>query len=745
MSSLNNPHINTEEQEVDVKELFLTLLRYKKSIVVVVILVALISVALAYFAKNIYQSNLTLKIELPENKQSDFITAATGMQSENINNELIILKSRYIATKVLQKIKIGTRYYDESGYKSVELYKTSPFYVDVISMNPSLYGDKIYIYPIDQEHFRLELKKKESKFSSSKTIYMKRHKYDELIQSKFFELKVHKLAPIKASKYSFSYTPNNLMYAAVQSSLQVFPAQDQSSVLILQYRDTVAQRGEDILHIIGKVYIQESIRNKTRGAKTTLAFIDTQLAGLNKELENSAGKLEAFKSSHVMISIDSKASVALENLSKYNDAMQTLILQENTLSSLLSYIELDKNLTGIDLSVIGAGSTNIENLIQQLQAAHTKKASLLVGYTENHPSIIKLDLEIKSLKTSLIDTIKGSLYTIKLRKIDLNRLIQESSKALSSLPEEEKELATLNRKYKINQTIYEFLLQKRAETAIIESSNVAGVRIIDDALSNQKAISPNRFLIVAMGIIIGIILAIIQAFIRNIIANKIVNVSEITGKTNLPVYAVLPMFKNKKSLYEDALRILKTRIDLKDEKVKIITISASVPGEGRSTTIIEFAKIIGKSGKKVAVLNLDMRKERKKKKPDSEIGISTFLSSDISLDKIKTTLDENVTFIASGEGVANSYELLVSQKFQNLINRLSEEYDYILLESPPMGVVADALVLMHMSDLNLIVCKIGYSKKNFIDNLNRFVYEYELKNVGIIVNALELKQVRPWI
>lgn len=745
-----NPLINTDEHEVDFKEVVQMLLQYKVSIISIMVISFVLAAFLAYFKDNVYQANLTLQLDNSINtsaqSKNDFMAAATGMPSANIANEMIILKSRFIAQKTLEKIQIGNRYYDASGYKKIELYTQSPFTVTANSITTRFIGAEFYLVPIDKLHFHLSIKLPATNGNKEFT-YNATGTYGQPIKTAQFQFIVQKQGEFYAKEYIFTITPNELMYPQVQSSLTVTPSEDRASILTLSYADNVPQRAQDILNAIAEAYSEQSIQNKSNSAEKTISFIDDQLKSLNETLQRSASKLKDYKSSHMIIDVASKAGLSSTDLDKYQSDMYEIQMQESTLNNLLNYVKKDKDLIGIDLGNVSGNSQLIASLIQKIQEAHTLRSSLLVDYTEKHPSVIKVNKQIESLKNSLIGTIEGSLRSLDQRKSSLNNLINKKSSSLASLPQEEQDLTQLQRDFTINEDIYKFLLQKRSETSIIESSTVSGVRIIDSALSSWTAKQPNRMLIVAMGSIIGFIIGVFQAFARNVIGNKILTVNDVENNTRLPIYGILPLFKDKKSLYEDALRMLVTRVAYSNKKSQIITITSSVKGEGRTTTALELAKIIGQIGKKVILIDMDMRASRVKDQLviNNEFGISSYLTGNQTLTKVTQSINEYVDVIPVGPTPPNPYEMIISQSFQSLLTELQESYDYILLESPPVGLVADALVLMRMSDLNLIVMKVGYSKKNFIKNINRFVYEHNLDNVGIILNALALKKIRPWL
>jgi capsular exopolysaccharide synthesis family protein len=761
-SYLNNQNMgstmpNLPEEEIDLKEIIASLLRYKKSMIGVTLGILLLSIFIALSKTDIYQADLTLQVQDAASQgPGDFMAAALGTQGSNLGNEIAIFKSRFIAKKVLEKVQVGTRYYSTSGFKSVELYKQAPFIVQAYGIGEKLIGYEFQLHPVDTGHFRLSLKptfgmKVAAFFGSDSTASMIKlttyqgvFSYGSIITHPLFKLKVIQVGDMGTGSYAFTVTPDEMMYGMIQSSLGITPAADKGSILTLSYQDNVPRRAQDILNAIAEAYEKQNIKIKSASAEKTLGFIDEQLAAVNEGLQKSAINLKDYKSSHVVIELGAKAGLVAGDLSKYEAQMYELDMQQSMLESMLAFIKSNKEIRGIDLS---GASEPVISLIQKIQELNTLHSSLLVDYTPKHPSVMKVNDQLASLKSDLQGTLESSLRGLKQRKTSLQEIINKHTSSFEKLPEEERQLTQLNRSFMVNEEIYKFLLQKRAETAIIESSTVSGMRIIDDALINGPAVQPNRALIVMMGLIIGLILGVLQAFIRHFMANTIQTISDLENHTHLPLYSVLPLFKEKKSLYEDALRVLLTRLEFSEEKPKVITITSSVKGEGRTTTALELAQIISKSGKRVVVLDLDMRESRVNKKLaiTNELGISNLLSGTNTFTDVVRKVTSHLDVVVAGPIPSNPYELIVSERLTVLLDELRELYDYIILESPPAGLVADALVLMRLSDLNLIVFKAGYSKKDFIKSTNRFVGEHALNNVALILNALELKKIRPWL
>lgn len=762
MSSYLNNHTKTSdiaEEEIDLKEVFRTLGRYKKSIAIIAFSVLMFTSIYAYFSTNVYQADLTLQIQEKSGEQSpnDLMAQAMGIQGGNVDNEIAIFQSRLVAKKALEKLNIGTRYYVSSHLKKIELYKDSPFSVDTKSLSRRLFDAEFHLTVVDESHFRLTINPTRSEkiaeffgmvSEDEKPVRFSRIcTFGSKISHPLFEIIVTKKAPLGTNNYSFSVLPNEYMYGMLQSSLGVAAGSEKGSVLYLSYQDNIPQRAQEALNALAEAYQEQSIQVKSESAEKTLGFIDKQLEAINSALQNSATNLKDYKSSHIIVDLKDKATIAAQKLDQLETQLYELDMQQSVLKNLLSYLQNNKEIAGIDVGSATASSSPILSLIEKIQAANSLHASLLADYTDKHPSVIKVAQQIISLKASLRGTIESSLRGIEQRKATLNDIISKNKVSLEGLPEQEKQLSQLTRSFMVNEKVYEYLLQKRVETAIVESSTVSGVRVIDDALVGDVPVKPKRTFMVLIGLILGLILGVVQAFFRNYLANTIQTISDIEKHTTLPLYAVLPYFTGRKSLYDDALRVLLTRLEFDTPKPQVITITSSVKSEGRTTTAIEFARVIANSSKKVVVLDLDMRgsKIHEKLNLSNTLGMSTLLSGKSTLEGVIQHIDTNMDIVSAGPVHGNPYGLIMSDTLNTVLDELKKQYDYIILESPAAGLVADALVLMRKSDLNLIVFKAKYSKKDFIKNINRFVDEHQLNNVGIVLNALELKKIRPWL
>jgi capsular exopolysaccharide synthesis family protein len=761
MYSLNkqNSVHKIPEEEYDLNDIVGSLGRYKVSIAIITTLALFLALIYAYFATNIYRSNMSIQIQ-PEPQSgitdSDMLAEALSGQKVNITNEALIFKSKSVIRRALEIVPMEIRYYTKEGMSSTELYKNSPFTVDYKSMPESLMKYKFKLHPVDNLHFRLTIEpslvmKIMGYFNGEKLInFSEIYTYGTPINNQLFNMTINKNSNLENAEYFFTIVPNEQMIESVQTSLIAAPASDTGSLLALTYEDNSPERSKDMLSAIAHAYQEQNINKTSASAQKTLSFIDKQLEGINQNLQTSASNLKDYKISHtVTVDLRDKALAVTGKVSELEKERDDLDIQEGVFKNLQTNIKDGNINTEIDPGSAAIVGSPILILIQKLQEAITLRATLIVDYTDKHPSVVKVNQQINSLRNSLKGSVESNLRSIQQRKATLDNIIQKNNSVLTAIPEEEKQLSKLMNGYEVNQKIYEYLLQKRAETTILESSTVSGDWIVDHASTEKLPVKPYRGLIVFLGLLLGLITGIIQALVRNAMAATIQSVSDVEKRTALPILAVLPYFKNKKSLYQDALRVLLTKFEYSpdQDKPKMITLTSSVLGEGRATTAIEFGRVMAQSGKKVIIIDMDMRQPSVHKKLNFEntSGISTFLNGKDELIRVINHTDQsNLDIISAGPTATSPYDLIMSEQFKELIKNLKETYDYILLVAPPAGLVADALVLMRLSDLNLVVFRAQYSKKYFVESIDRFVKEHQFENIGIILNSLELNKIRYW-
>lgn len=762
---MKNQNIQTpnNNDEIDLKEVFRTILRYKYSIIFTTLIFLIFSSIFAYYKPNVYSSSSSIEI-LDEGRKNlnstDFMLQAFGGGNVNIDNNIAVLQSRFIVQSALETLNLTTNYYTSNVlHKTTELYKDSPFIVNTKILENEAYAKTFELIPINDNSFRLVIKPV-SEYSLKgivaklnivplkevdKITYSKIHKYGEEISTAWFTFTINKITNLDNQKYKFSFTPVEFLYETCIQNLSVSQTSEFASVITLSYEDTVSLRAKEILNAISSTYIEKGVEEKTKGAELTLGFIDSQLDTINTKLTKSEVSLENYKVSHNVVDLGGKVTMATAKVAEYEAQQLELQTEINILTNLKHFMDKNDDLGGLTLGTINFADKNLGQMVTELQTLSSKKGELLVDYTELHPDVQKLTKNISALKRSIKQALEGSLRQLDQRDKDLSAMIKKYRQSLDSLPSQEKELAQLSRPLKVNQEVYQYLLQKKAETAILRSSTISGVRILDMARDEYIPIKPKRALIVIIGLILGFIVGISLAFFREFLISTIQNAEEIENITSLPIYGVIPLDNDKMTnkIFLEAFRNIRTNLQfLPGNKTnKIISITSSVSGEGKTTITATLAEMLARGDKSVIMLDLDLRKASLHKEFDvtNNIGMSNFLTMQNTLEEV--TKDTNIyglKIITTGPLPPNPSELILSSMFTNLLEVLKAKYDYVVIDTPPAGLVTDAIIIMNYSDISFAVVRANYTRKEFVKNIDRMSKEHSDNRMGIILNATKI-------
>jgi len=754
----NQSHRN---DEIDLKDVLKTIYSYKIAIFIITLLFVIGSAIFAYVKPNIYSSNITIELsDDKKSKSSDMVLESLmGGSSVNIDNEIEVLKSRFIAKRVADKLSLNTRYFISKNFRTKELYKNAPFVVTSKLIDDDILNKNFIFEPIDDKTFRLisnpistfSLKYIKSIFGlASLSVkdsfeYDKVHTYGEVIETSLFSFTINKISNMSKGSYSFIFSSNETVYDMIRQNLSVSQVSRNATIVKISYTDNSSLRAKDVLDALYQVYYDQEVEQKNKVSKLTLDFIDEQLDAINTRLKKSEKNLETFKEENVVVDLVGKATLTSEQITKYETSLQELEIEENILTNLQQYIIQNRDLSGLTVGAVNFADTGLGSLVVKLQELATQKSTLLIDYTEMHPDIQKLDQTIASMRRSIKDTLSSNLRQIKERKVSIKKVIEKYTKSLETLPKQERELTRLARYFTVNEKIYSYLLEKRAETAIAMSSTVSNSRILDEAMEELSPIKPKRSMIVAVGFILGIIVGLAYSFAREFFNNTIKNSEDVERYSSIPIYGVIPLNKSKKtnSIYMEAFRNIRTNLQFlpKNEKNNVIAITSSVSGEGKTTIASKLADVLGQAGKKVIVLDLDLRKAsvHLEFNVPNKLGMSNYLTGQNSLEEIiHPTHMENVSIITTGPLPPNPSELLLTDNMQNLIKILEAEYDYIILDTPPIGLVTDAAILMNYADISFVVVRADYTRKEFVKNLDRMAKEYHTNHVGMILNGVEI-------
>jgi capsular exopolysaccharide synthesis family protein len=728
---------------------------YKYSILLFIIIGGIFSGYYAYFKPSIYQASTILKIKLQEQGNYEDFLLVSSSQGSDIDDETVILESYPIAKRAVKKLKLGTRYFTYEKLKIKEFYKNSPFIVKYVEIKPFLYGDSFEILPIDDEYFQLIIKPKDSLIQKFKSYFEKKdkkfefthkYKYGELISTDYFTFTIIKKYDLKQQPYFFSIIPNDSMADFIKSGISASAMNKYGLILSLRFNDTVPQRAKDIVNSVAQAYIDIQLEEKSQGAKKQLSFIDMQLDAINKTLQGSSQKLQKYKAMNIVVNLSDKTRAISSKISELESKLFEVNSEMDSINTALNKIKNSKNHKQFDF-ILPKSINTVAPLVEQIRELLARYQTMSVNYTKEHPGVKKLAKEIIFLKKSLRQSLQLRYEHLIAESKRLKDIIDKYNNELKSIPKQEQQLEALSRHFMVNEKIYSYLLEKRAETAILAASTISNTKVVEWATTPYTPIKPKRKLIVLVGLILGLILGIVQALLRDMLDNKLHTQEDVENLTDLPIYASLPNRKKAtKGLYSEAIRSLWINLSFvkSHSRAQIVSFTSTISGEGKTFTIRHLADtIVNTTDKKILLIDCDMRKPslHKHYKLESNLkGLSNYLAQHCCIDDVIYTVnDSNLDILPGGIKAPNPTKLIFSDTFDDLIEEVVKRYDYILIDTSPVGLVADTIKIMRYSDIAMFLVRMNLSNKEYLTHIQKIQKQYSL-DIGLVLNDLEFEK-----
>ncbi len=747
-----------EMGEVDIKEVLKTLKRHKLFIFFITLLSTLIFAAYAYYTPNLYQADTVVEIGAEKKagaQKEDILSMALGGGKVNLDTEMGILMSRKLAMDTLKKVNLSHRYYAIEGFKRpVELYEDVPF--EIIMTKG--YNLVFTLTPLDSKRYRLETEGKEnngSSWSFNKIVqYNKEIKDDHFT----FTLLVNDVKNLSAPKYKFMVFDIYKTMEYMHQNISIEQMTELSSLLKIVYRDTVPQRTKDVADALADSYIAHAIASKTAEASSILEFIDQQLAEIDSGLKESENELEKYKQSISTVSLTFKAEGVIEKLSEYETELKKIEIKKKMLDTIYQKVQAGSDIE--TLSVAGLDlDESLGKLISKLQDALLERRPLLQQYTSAHRKVQSINRVIAQLKKMIRINIKALKANIDQRAQLLAKNVEDQKDMLEALPESERKLGRLQRNFTVNEKVYSFLLEKRASAVIAKAGTISANSVLDRALLPKQPVEPKRKVIVASGFILGLILAVLIVLLREYLDTRIKDEEDLKKLTSIPLLGSIPSFSGSegkakvleapKSAASEAFRALRTNLTFlsQTEESMVIVSTSTISGEGKTTLSINLGAVMSLTGKRTVIVDLDMRKPQLHKRLQlSNIkGMSSVLAKREKLSDVIQHINNaeyaGLDFISSGPIPPNPSELIEGAMMDEVIRELKEQYDIIFFDTPPVGLVTDALLLLPKADVSIYVVRSAYSEKEFLNNVERIVEEYKIKGLGIVLNDVSYEKV----
>ena len=768
---MNNSQQNNEEK-IDLKIFIDRYLIFWKQITLSIVIFLLIGFLYNRYSTKIYRSSTTLLIKEESNASLGSDDVFEGLDlfggQKNIKNEIGILESFSLTKKTLSKLNFRTSYFHSGNFKSDDIYKKTPFNVVLDENQPQIINQKFYVRLVSEDEFILSANFNNVKLFniSNETYFSNReldfdyespHRFDEKISTDFFSFTISKndLSLFKEEgwiNYYFTVSNYNDLTKKYLKNLDVLEIEKDASILKISLEGSNPIKINDFLHKFTELYLISDLDEKNQITSNTIQFINEQLTSISDSLSDVETNLERFKERNPKIELSQKEYGAFYQVEKLEQEKAILELNNKYYISLEEYLIANNNIDNIVApSTMGIDDPLLNSHIVELTKLYSKLDVASVNSKQEHPVVISIKKQIKSTKEKLIENIENIISSSELTLKDINSRIVEMESLIGNLPQNERILLNIQRKFNLNENIYNYLLEKRAEASITKASNISDHKIIDlPRLDSNLPIKPNRAFIYVFCFILGIFLPTFGISVYFLLNNKILDKKDIDQITSVPLLGKimhndsgynLVNANNPKSGIAESFRSIRTNIQYlaSDKKEKVICITSSVGGEGKTFVAMNLASIFSITGGKTILIGADMRKPKifNDFNLANDLGLSSYLSNQNSKDEVIQKTDfKNLDIILSGPIPPNPSELLNLEKMKLFIEELKKTYQHIIIDTPPIGLVTDGLILMKYSDVNIYVVRQNFTTKDMLNNFNETVINNNVVNMNLVINDI---------
>ncbi len=773
------------DQKNDLKEIILLLYSYKKIFIITIISFLFIAFIYNKSATPKYKNDLLLLIG--ENNSNAFlnskdISEGFGLfgEKKNVDNELGILGSYTLIFNTVKNLNMDISYYQRKDILPIrifnfspfstyrEIYRETPFVVVPSSISPRPINVNFFVTILSSDKFRLT--------ADDDNVYMYNYVENEVIKKvpKISVDKVYRFGEdITNANFNFKLAINNNYFINdfvgktfyfvfndisdvaryYQAAIDIKTSAPNSSLVKVSVVGGNLEEISDFLNEYSDVYLQRNLKKKNNVANATIDFINSQLSDVSDSLRNAENKLQNFRTSNQVMNLSFQGEQILKNLNDLESQKATLEGKEKYYRSIKDYIETNKEISDL---VAPAGSELdpiLNGLINQLITLNGERLSVLNN--NNNSKNLRLntiDIQINNLKSTILENANYYIKTLIVSLNDVNERISNYNRDVSKLPKTERELFGMERSTKLNDNIYTYLLEKRSEAQIAKASNIPDYEVIDKSrIIGQGPVSPKKSLNYALALLLAFILPSLVIVSKKTLSPKVTDLREISAISDFPVLGQI-IHNNKKSSniiqefpksrISESFRSVRTNLSFfsQGKENQIMLVTSTMSGEGKSFFATHLATVLSFYDKRVLLIGFDLRKPALFNQFGNTdlLGVSSFLIRTANFeDIVQKTEIQNLDFIPAGPIPPNPSELIASERTQELFELIREMYDFIIIDTPPIGAVTDAFLLMKMVDLNIFLIRMNFTNKDALRNSIRSLKNNNIANVSSIINDIE--------
>ena len=711
----------------------------------------------------IFESKAIIQVTMA-NSNSKILLDKNFQSSTDLPRKIELLKSATFLSRVFNKLPLDVSYYQIGSVLNYEMYRTSPFEIDYRNPINEIYNIPVYTSFTDENNvlLKMNLNNKENIFRIPANKWIRLPVIDSIkININNFDRIRKDMKGLNESPYYFILTKRENLYRTYSYNLKVEVDNSSAGTIKVLYYERNPDKAADICNSIAEEFKIYDIEKQSESANNTIKFIDDQLRGVYDKLYDSELELQNFKTKN---KLDDEAP--LPNFSNRIEDIESKInatqLDEVGIKTIEDAIAQEADMDVIKLVSLlstteSKGSLSV--VLSELQSLLQKKNQALYSVTKNSSKIAQIDYQIDIQKKLIFETLKLQKIKLANEKAQLEQRLNnyEDEIKMSALSFDRIEFVRLQKLNMINEAYYDKLITIKSELAITNAGVTSENTVLEASIASAAPFFPSKRLVALSALIGWFIVSLALVIIRYLLYNEITSMNEIMKHIKLPLLGIVPNYKDiipisqlivdkkPKSIIAESLRSIRSNLDFlsKSDGSKLMAITSTISGEGKTFVALNMAGIIAFSEKKVVILDLDMRKPKIHVGfgVPNDKGMSTILIGRNTIDECiyKSSLN-NLDFITAGPVPPNPSELIISSRMVEILDQLKERYDVVVADNPPIGLVTDGIRIIKLADYPIYVFRENYSKRNFVQNVRKLVSDNNITNLNIVLNAVDIKK-----
>jgi len=725
--------------EIDnIKRLLIPALKGIPIIIGLTLVAILLATKVIIYSVPMYQSFSLLRLDdkstgLSEtNLYKDFDVFFTP---QKIAAEVEVIKSSQLIARVVDKLNYNVTYYREGRVRRSELHVDSPFKAEFKHISSQYLDKEFFLEVKDSTSFRLA-------YSLKGVLNWVDGEFSKEIDEGFFSLKLHLQASFKegknrklSGKYVFIHHSMMKQIQEIKSNLFVQSVDKDVAVIRIGFKSQVPEKAAEVVNTIAKTYIENYIDIRTNAADKTGDFIEDRLNFVSAKLRQSERNLEVYRSKNNIVNLRQQTETGLREASQIRVQYNNIVMQETALDSLNDYIH-QGNPNFLDLAPqVAFGDLLFTELIKKMKIFQGERRELLMKYTPENEKVKVIEAKIEDLIVYLKESIKKTKQDMMIRRKELEAFLKKVERQFDKLPANEKQMVILEREFKLNQEMYNFLTQKRLEASIVKAATISFHQIIEYGVPNFTAISPNKKLILFVSGLLGIILSLAFIYLREFLSGKINSRGQLEKLTSLPIIGVIPKIHPKRGIHIDSKKFsgLVSELEVRKylERGSTFLIGSSLPGEGKSFVAQHLAKAFKLKGKSVCLLDFNAFNPEFLAKENDSWFDNLQEGKELSLTSIIKG-ENGIDILPSSPDIA----LLDTAKLNTLVEQLRRQYDILIFDSAATVLGNESLLLFSLVDHVIYLYRSKFTGIKYAQQAEMLAEEYGWKNIHLLLNSV---------